>query len=88
MPSRPEVDAEIKKFEELQNKFSNFGAADSEPRNSFYTIMERADEGKVVHFEEMDADWWELFEMKGNEKAAAALTAQAKIVYDAIMKGS
>lgn len=74
---------EVQKFEEMQTKYSKFGAADTEPGGVFAGMVEDADDGQDFDFN--DPQLWELFygSMKCS-RAHNALTRQAKIVYGLI----
>lgn len=74
---------EVQKFEEMQTKYSKFGAADTEPGCVFAGMVEAAHAGKDFNFN--DPHLWELFygSMKCT-RAHNALTRQGKIVYGLI----
>lgn len=79
-----QIETEIKKFEELQEKFSHFGADDSEPDGIFQMMVALAiTKDPIEHGEAID---WDLYDQPGFEQAAAELTAQTWKIYDSILK--
>lgn len=83
---KADVDSEIKKFSALQGELAALGASDSEVNRRFERILNKADRGEPIYLHAMDADWWGLFLDLGREDAARALTAQARIIYNAILE--
>jgi hypothetical protein len=79
-----QIESEIKKFEELQKKFTSLGADDSEPDSIFQMMIAMAVTKDPIQVGE-DIDW-DLYEHSDADVAAQQMTLQAWKVYDSILK--
>lgn len=76
-----------KEFEELQNKLSNFGAADTEPNYHFmHSLRKKINDNE--DYIPSNADEWELYtSMEGSEEAAEKMTSALKNLLNKIDNG-
>lgn len=47
-------------FHELMREYADYGACDTEPRNFFYSLLEKSVRGEELP-EEIEADEWQLY---------------------------
>ena len=87
--TNPGIEA-TKAFEKVQDKYSEFGAADSEPNYHY-----RARIRKVIQGADLDAmierlndhdDPWELYSISGSKRANRALTTAFKKAAKVVQK--
>lgn len=82
----------IKNFEAVQDKYSDWGACDTEPNCTFKFILRRHLSEKPVEFSpsgDSDSNMWELFSsMSGWKRANRALTTACKKVLTALDKAT
>ena len=76
-------DEAVKKFEQAQKAYMNFGAWDTEPRGVFADLIEDTYRGKEVTVPTTVSGWQLYGEMRGNGLAAAALTRAARRAIEA-----
>ena len=75
----PVIKAEIKKFEALQSKYSEYGTYDSEPDREFQRTLIRAVKGEEGEIWPNNAGDWELYTCSMNcNKAGKALSDQTE----------
>lgn len=80
--------AAVANMMKVRDACSRWGSGDSEPRNFYLDLMERALDG-TPWSEPVDPERWELFSsVPGWRKAANRMTAAAKRVYTAIQASS
>lgn len=75
---------EIMLFEELQKKYENLGADDSEPDYIFQFVIAHAITKNPLKFDEPIE--WELYKTEETNSVSKILSAQASKVYDVIQK--
>ena len=68
----------IAQFEELQERYKEYGAQDTEPDGHFQWVISRALEGKPINWSALD---WELYDKPGVAAVALAMTRVAQRVY-------
>ena len=69
----------FRRFHALCNKYAHLGACDTEPREFFFFLMEKACEGEA--WEDPEPRAWQLYSSsKGWEAAADVLSAEARVV--------
>ena len=68
---------EISEFKKLQDKYSEFGARDTEP-DYLFQLMLFSDISGRGSFIPNSVNGWQLFDIKGSIKIAAELTHKAK----------
>jgi hypothetical protein len=80
-----EIKLAVREFEDLQDKFDDFGAADTEPETVFQLVLKRAFQGK--DYLPKDARSWQLYaDSPGVDAAAKALTLAADKIRKMIQK--
>jgi len=77
----------IKEFQELQEKYSDFGASDTEPNTIFRHVVRLALDGYGAEIKLNDNFDWELYSnLEGWQKAAGLLTMKGIEVINFINK--
>jgi len=84
--SKNKIHQAIKKFEETQDKYSEFGAYDTEPRCAFYhAIRQHVAGSDSILMAIENPGYWELYSsMSGHKRAAKALATACKRVLKVI----
>jgi len=72
----------IKDFEALQKRYSRLGANDSEPREVFEEVIDRAWKGRLW----TPSNWGLYSRMKGSEQASEKLTKEAVKLAKVVMR--
>ena len=81
-----EIKTEIKKFEELQVEYREFGAGDTEPDSVFQHCLMRALTGASNKTIPTSAAEWELFKHTGVGAAMKRIVSKTRVICNMILK--